>query len=125
VVPAFESIADWAGRVRTGFTSLLALFDREPSVAYLCIVESLAAGPVILEYPMLVVGRLTSVLDEGCAIGSSMTVPPPLAGEAAVGAVLHVLHGRLVECGRTGVYEPLGALVNPLRQTRGPAARKA
>jgi AcrR family transcriptional regulator len=128
----------WRERVRAALTALLELFDAEPGLARLCVVETLKGGPTVLERRRRALDALVTAVDEGrgeCR-GAS---PPPLTAEGTVGGVMSVIHTRLVEhlpsasrvpsttdlsttdpsatdfsaMGRPAA-EPLMALVNPL-----------
>jgi AcrR family transcriptional regulator/DNA-binding MarR family transcriptional regulator len=111
----------WCERVRTALTALLELFDAEPGLARLCVVETLKGGPTVLERRRALLDTLVVAIDEGRtpngtsprthADGEAKNAqPPPLTAEGTVGGVVSVIHTRLVE--RTA--EPLVSLVNPL-----------
>jgi AcrR family transcriptional regulator len=90
--------AGWREAMRAGLTALLGFFDEEPALARLCVVESLAAGPRALELRTRVVRALIDAVEGGR--GESRPggrEAPPLTGEGVVGAVLAVIHARLVE----------------------------
>jgi AcrR family transcriptional regulator len=98
----------WRMRVRAGLTALLELFDSEPALARMCVVETLKGGPQVLAWRRVALERLVEAIDEGR--GENKSSPPPLTAEGAVGGVLSVIHTRLLERGSA----PLLALVNPL-----------
>ncbi|HEY5193900.1 MAG TPA: TetR family transcriptional regulator [Solirubrobacteraceae bacterium] len=121
VVPAYMSKGEWQKRVRVALTTLLELFDQEPPLARMCVVETLKGGPAVLERRWTVVQALVTAIDEGrtredkakghTGSGESKgSGPPPLTAEGAVGGVLSVIHTRLRESGA----DPLLPLVNPL-----------
>lgn len=86
----------WRARVRTGLVGLLEFLTEEPAMGRLCVVETLGAGPRIHAQRMLVVERLTAVVDEGRAESRASRALPPLTAEGVVGGVLSVLHARLI-----------------------------
>jgi AcrR family transcriptional regulator len=92
---AFESEARWVDSVRAGLFALLEFLQREPDLARLCVVEALAAGPVVLERRGEVLAGLARVVDEGRAAGRGKNQPPPLTAEGVVGAVLSVIHAQM------------------------------
>ena len=109
VVPAYQSEKRWRLCVGAALTAMLAFFDSEPGLARLCVVETLKAGPMVLERRRAVLDMLVAAIDEGRGEGRGAP-PPPLTAEGTVGGVVSVIHTRLVE--RSA--EPLVALVNPL-----------
>jgi AcrR family transcriptional regulator len=99
----------WRERMRAALTRLLELFDSEPDLARLCVVETLKAGPAVLQRRRTLLDTLVVAIDEGRREGKG-TPPPPLTAEGIVGGVVSVIHTRLVG----GGTEPLVTLVNPL-----------
>jgi AcrR family transcriptional regulator len=113
----------WRERVRMALTALLECFDAEPGLARLCVVETLKAGPAVLERRRQVLELLGAVVDEGRREARRGNSPVPLAAEAVVGGVLSVIHARLLAyslraVGALGAWEeacrPLLELRNPL-----------
>lgn len=103
----------WCDRVRGGLWALLAFLDEKPATARLCVVESLAAGPRVLERRALVLRALVEVVEEGrAAIPSREVGPPALTGESVVGAVLSVIHTRLLEPDAEPLTNLLGELMS-------------
>jgi AcrR family transcriptional regulator len=95
VTAAFEGEARWVDRVRAGLFALLGFLEREPDLARLCVVEALAAGPVVLERRGEVLAGLARVVDGGRTAGRGKSQPPPLTAEGVVGAVLSVIHAQM------------------------------
>ena len=125
VVPAYEQPGRWREKVRTGLISLLSVLDGDPGLARLLVVESPGAGPAALEHRSRMLGKLIAAVDEGRREGKKSDGPPPLTAEGVVGAVLSVLHGRLLEKNPGRLIE----LVNPLMSMivlsyLGPAAAR-
>jgi AcrR family transcriptional regulator len=111
VVAAFEGQARWREAMRAGLLALLVFFDEEAALARFCVVEALAAGPRALERRAQVLDRLVWAVEQGRAERPArVPEPPPLAAEGVVGAVLSVIHRRLVGGGR----EPLSGLLGEL-----------
>lgn len=103
VLDAYDPSAPWRVRVRAGLAALLEFLDDEPEVAQLTIVESLGAGPRLLESRRRALSPLIAAVDEGRGEAkgrSGDAAASPLTAEGVVGAVLSVLHARLVERGR-------------------------
>ena len=96
-----EGQASWRECMRAALGALLEFFDEEPAMARLCVVESLGAGPRALERRTAIVQRLIAAVDEGRREAKSdAKQAPPLTGEGVVGAVLAVIHARLVAANR-------------------------
>jgi len=113
VVPAWDTPGRWRERIRAALTALLGFLDEEPALARLCIVESLAAGPEALEHRTRIVHALIAAVEEGRQETRTGRQPPPLAAEGVVGAVLAVIHARLV----TRASKPLTSLLPELMAT--------
>jgi AcrR family transcriptional regulator len=113
VIAAYEGQSAWWERIRAGLWALLVFLDEEPATARLCIVESLAAGPRVLERRAVVLRALVRAIDEGrAAVAKKATQPPPLTAEGVVGAVLSVIHTRLSEPGAKPLTGLLGELMS-------------
>jgi AcrR family transcriptional regulator/DNA-binding MarR family transcriptional regulator len=95
VLPAYTGETVWREQVRAGLAALLELFDEEPALARLCVVEALGAGPRALEHRARVLDALIDVVDSGGSEAKVERKPPRLAAEGLVGAVLAVIHTRL------------------------------
>ena len=110
VAPAYASPGRWSARVRAALTTLLEHFDAHPGVARMCVVETLRAGPKVLERRKQVLAVLVAAADEGRAEAKRGGEPLPLTAEGVVGGALAVIHARVVERDRRQLIE----LVNPL-----------
>jgi AcrR family transcriptional regulator len=124
VVPAYGQPRPWRAKTRAGLTALLEFLDAEPDTARLLIVEALGAGPRALERRRGVLMQIVRAVDEGRA-EAKRGEPPPLTAEGAVGAVLSIVHTRMVAEGSP----PLAELTNALTSTivlpyLGPAAAR-
>ena len=113
VVTAYRGEGAWRERISAALAALLALFDAQPALARLLVVDALAAGPVALERRAAVLDALVRAVGEGRGVGRGRD-PGPLAAEGVVGAVVGVLHSRLLDESRR---KPLRALVAPLMST--------
>jgi AcrR family transcriptional regulator len=104
----------WRERVRAGLLALLVFFDEDPALARVCIVEALAGGPSVLERRGEVMAKLVAAVDEGRAEKARKgTGPPlPLAADGVVGAVLSLIHVRLLA--QEPEPEPLAGLLGAL-----------
>jgi AcrR family transcriptional regulator/DNA-binding MarR family transcriptional regulator len=87
----------WIERVRAGLTALLSLLDQEPGLARLLIVDGPSLGPKALRVRGGVLARAARLIDEGRSEARAGREPPPLTAEGTVGAVLSVIHTRLLQ----------------------------
>ena len=117
VVPAYEaqrashSRNGWRDGIRAGLAALLDFLDEQPQAGRLCVVESLAAGPLALERRARVAEVIKQALDEGHGEAKGSREPPPLTAEGVIGAVSSVLHARLTATAQGSFAELLGPLV--------------
>ncbi|HWX87522.1 MAG TPA: TetR family transcriptional regulator [Solirubrobacteraceae bacterium] len=102
----------WCERVRTGLWIVLSFFDREPELARLCVVDSASGGPGVQEWRQDLIARLAAIVDEGRPRGARAAARvPALTAEGSVGAVLAILHTRLLNSEREPVSGLLGQLM--------------
>jgi AcrR family transcriptional regulator len=90
----------WPEQVRAGLSSLLQFIEEEPAAGSLLVVDALNADPRVLERRARRLEAVAAFLDTGR--GSSDGIgegPPGLTAEGLVGAVLGVIHARLLEPG--------------------------
>jgi AcrR family transcriptional regulator len=111
----------WLDAVRNALVELLALFDREPQLARVCIVESLAAGRWALERREQHVASLFASM----LVQWGPLTPPrayPLANEAVIASVLGVVQHHLLAAqseSLTGLLGPLmGLAASPYLDTQ-------
>ncbi len=114
VLPEYQQPGAWRDRIRAGLLALLEFLDEEPSLGALCIVHSLGAGPPALERRGHIVDALIVAVDEGRETqgGRRSNTTAPLTAEGVVGAVLAVIHARLVQPRRQTMVDLLGPLMN-------------
>ncbi len=112
VVPAYEQAGTWCEGMRCALVGLLECFERDPAMGRLLIVESLAAGPGVLARRQSVIAQLIPIVELGR--GDARAVAQDggaLTAEGVVGAVLSVLHARLVQDVPGGLLELAGPLM--------------
>jgi AcrR family transcriptional regulator len=108
-IEAYKRQRGWQNQVRSGLSALLEFLDGEPGTRSLLIVDALGAGPRVLARRAELVERLGGALQDGGRAHSRHTVSR-LTGEGVIGAVLSVIHTRLLQ----PHPERLVELVNPL-----------
>lgn len=91
-----RGVPGWSERVRTGLTAVLSLLDQEPGLGCLLIVDGPGLGPKALEVRRRVLAQAAHAIDQGRAEARAGREPPPLTAEGTVGAVLAVIHDRLL-----------------------------
>ena len=110
VLPAYGAPGSWRERVRAGLAAMLTFVDAEPALGYLCVVGALGGGDLALARRTRIVQRLIDVVHEGRLESKGARRPRRLVAEGVVGAVLGVVHSRLVERDP----KPVLGLVSPL-----------
>jgi AcrR family transcriptional regulator len=96
----------WRERIRTGLWTILALFDREPMLARVCVVQALRGGPRVLEWRETVLASLAAVLDGGRCESRRGAECTFLTAEGLVGAAFGIVHARLLRDAREPLAEP-------------------
>jgi AcrR family transcriptional regulator len=91
------SESSWVDGVRAGLTELLRLLDEDPGLAQFLIAGSLAGNTGLLMRRARAISLLARALEEDAPPLSGETLPAPFGGEAVVGAVVSILHARLLE----------------------------
>jgi AcrR family transcriptional regulator/DNA-binding MarR family transcriptional regulator len=133
VLPAYRGERDWCDRIRAGLTAMLELFDEEPATAALCVVDALGAGPRALRRRAEVLERLVDAVDRGrreapagAEPHAGRAVASRIVAEGVVGAVLAVLHGRLLASSPKPLMGLRGQLMSMIvLPYRGPDAAAA
>jgi AcrR family transcriptional regulator len=109
-VAAYEREPSWRDGTRSALARLLILMDEEPALAKLCVVEALGAGERVLQCRAEVLRELAVGVDRGRRVTQPRREPPSVTAEGIVGAILGVLHTRLL----VRAKEPLTDLLGPL-----------
>ena len=84
----------WQEGACSALAAVLAYFDREPQLARVCVVETLAGGPVVLAHrERLIEGFRLQVLQQ---IETEAPQIPPLAAEGVMSLILGIMHAHIV-----------------------------
>lgn len=110
---AYARQARWQDGIRAALAELLGLLDREPALGRLCVVYALGGGARVLQRRMEAIEVLCEFVDRGRLEGYGRSEPPEVAAEGVVGAVLAVVHTRLVVA-PAEQSQPLTELLGPL-----------
>lgn len=125
VLPAYRTPGAWRERIRGALEALLEFLDHDPSRARVLIAEALTAGPAALQRRQQVLARIIAAVDEGRSEVRKAAGLSQLTAEGVVGAVLSVIHTRMLE----GSDEALSPLAGELMAMivlpyAGPAASR-
>ena len=80
-----------------GLSALLGFLGDEPGLGSLLVVDALGAGPRVLERRAQGARNLAGLSTRGAREVKTGDGPPPLTAEGVVGAVLSVIHARMLE----------------------------
>lgn len=103
VMPSYAEPRSARDSLRAGLHALLAFLDEERELGRFCVVDALGAGESVLRRRNEVLGALVSAVDRTWAESRSGPRISIVMAEGVVGAVLSILHSRLLE-------DPDGAL---------------
>ena len=108
VSAAFDEQSDWPHAVRAGIAAMLGFLAAEPTLARLCMVEALVAGPVVVERYDAAIQSLVPYFKAGRE-GCSPEVLSRLSAtteEALVGGMVSLISRRII-AGKTAELEAL------------------
>jgi AcrR family transcriptional regulator/DNA-binding MarR family transcriptional regulator len=105
-----EGQRTWPEQVRGALLGLLLFLDRDPGARALLVLDALKAGPRVQERRVEVLRELSELLHETGSRAKSARELPEITGEGVVGAVLGVIHTRLMAKRPGSMVE----LLNPL-----------
>lgn len=97
VIEAYEGERAWREAVRAGLAALLKFIDGDRELARLCIVDALGGGARVLQQRARTIAALREVVDQARQVPGARPDPPEVTAEGVIGAVLAVLHARLLE----------------------------
>jgi AcrR family transcriptional regulator len=115
----------WRERIRTGLSAILTIFDRDPILARVCVVESARGGPAVLERREQILGRLAEAIDEGRHETARAGGCTKLTAEGLAGAAFAIVQARLQRRQREPLSELAGELAGLIvLPYLGPAAAR-
>jgi AcrR family transcriptional regulator len=97
VLPAWRGQRSVRDALRAGLSASLAFLDEERALGGFCLVEALGAGERVLHRRGEVLQTLVDAVDQARSEGRGGARLSTVAAEGAVGAVLSILHSRLLE----------------------------
>lgn len=107
---AFAGEARWQDGVMAALAALLVSLDREPLLARVCLLETLAGSRAVLQHRARELAALNPLVDVGREQARANCELPELTAEASVASVAGILHTRLV----TGEAPPFIGLLGQL-----------
>jgi hypothetical protein len=114
---AYDTPGGWETRIRAALSALLDLFDQQPELARLCVVQCDHAGPAVLATREEILTQFASRIDDGRR--HAQRQPPAHAAQAVLAGALGAVRARLIHAGPAGMrelLEPLmGFIVLPYR----------
>jgi AcrR family transcriptional regulator len=97
VKAAYDANDDIIARAREGLRALLGFLAAEPAFADMCVVEALAAGPMVVEHRNANLRMLSDLIDEAAdAAMPDATPPSPIIAQALVGGIFEVVYSRVL-----------------------------
>jgi AcrR family transcriptional regulator len=90
---------EWRERVRLGLWTVLRFFDREPTLARFCVIESARGDDRMFAHREELLTRITAVIAEGSE-ESLLGESSPLTAQGIAGAIVSILNTRLAATGR-------------------------
>jgi AcrR family transcriptional regulator len=113
VLAAYEAESRWLDSIKSALVASLAFVEDEPALARLLLVYSLGGDESLLRRRVEVLRALAAAVDRGrLEMPAASQQPPPVIAEGVVGAVLAVLHNRLLAGESAGVMDLFGSLVS-------------
>lgn len=97
---------EWPGRVRGGVDALLKLFEAEPALCSIVLVEGLRAGRGVYDRYQAAIESFVGYLREGAPRNPAGAEVPAATGEAVVGGIAALL-GRRVLAGEADQLDEL------------------
>ncbi len=94
---AYYRESSWLDGVRAAMTDLLTRFDEEPALARFVLVDCAIDESALPSRRAAVIARFASELERDRPTGDATGAGPPFGTPALIGAVVAILHGRLME----------------------------
>jgi AcrR family transcriptional regulator len=98
VKTAYETNEGIVPRAREGLSALLGFLAAEPAFADMCVVEALAAGPMVVARRNANLRTLSDLIDQtaAAAMPADATPPSPIIAQALVGGIFEVVYSRVL-----------------------------
>jgi AcrR family transcriptional regulator len=123
-VAAFAAEDGWRSGMRAALLATLAAMEQERGLARLCVIDSLGAGPRVVERREQALAEIACAIDGGRA-AAIRARPMPLTADALAGGVAELLHVSLRRENHVPLTDLLGSLMSIIvLPYLGPAAAR-
>jgi AcrR family transcriptional regulator/DNA-binding MarR family transcriptional regulator len=113
VAAAYDAEARWLDAIKAALVAFLWFLEQEPALGRLLVVYSLSGGEQVLRRRVEILAVLAAAVDRArLEAPAGRQQPPVVIAEGVVGAVLAVLHKRLLSSETEGVMDLFGSLVS-------------
>jgi len=112
VAVRLEHPSSWLDGVRAALDALLDLFDASPGIARFLVVGSLVDDDALLERRTCALATIAHELEAGAPEPAADSTIVPFGADALVGAVVSILHARLLEDPVPTLRPLLGSLMS-------------
>jgi AcrR family transcriptional regulator len=109
---AYARASSWREGVRLALAELLRFAEDEPGLARLCLVDAFAAGERVQARRAQLLAELARGIDRGRPPGGPNDELAQTTAEGVVGAIVNVLHNRLLERDERPLADLLGPLMS-------------
>jgi DNA-binding MarR family transcriptional regulator/AcrR family transcriptional regulator len=110
---AYRGESHWLDSVKVALASFLWFLESHPVLGRLLVVYSMGGGELVLRRRLEILSKLSEVVDRGREEGPAGAPPPPrVLADGVVGAVLAVIHNRLMAEEPQPVMELFGSLAS-------------
>ncbi len=96
VSAAYEQGDAWIDRVERAITAFVTRLAAQPSLAHVCVVEVLAAGPRALARRSAAMDRFRAFMLPGCEPLSTKLRTPEVAADALIGGIYEVIYAHVL-----------------------------
>ncbi len=121
---AFAEEDGWRSGMRAALLATLAAMEQERGLARLCVVDSLGAGPRVVERREQTLAEIAQAIDGGRA-AATRARPMPLTADALAGGIAELLHVSLRRENHVPLTDLLGSLMSIIvLPYLGPAAAR-
>jgi AcrR family transcriptional regulator/DNA-binding MarR family transcriptional regulator len=121
---AFTAQDGWRNGMRAALLATLAAMEQERGLARLCVIDSLGAGPRVVERREQALAEIAQAIDGGRA-AATRARPMPLTADALAGGVAELLHVSLRRENNVPLTDLLGSLMSIIvLPYLGPAAAR-
>ena len=113
MLAAYDGETRWLDAIKAALVAFLWFLEQEPALGRVLIVYSLSGGEQVLRRRVEILAVLAAAVDRArLDAPAGRQQPPAVIAEGVIGAVLAVLHNRLLSSEADGVMDLFGSLVS-------------